>query len=325
MKQLVGSGEERRGGVAIIVASLLTCVLLTINHAVVLVAVVMATGIFSFMQNSKSESLMASFANMLPPKVAVTRDGKTDEVGAASLVPGDLVTVVGGDLIPADMRILRCSDNMQVDNASLTGESEPQKRKPKCTHDDALETQNLAFFGTQVPEGSATGVVIATGDHSVMGRIAALAMSTASEQTPINKEIHHFIIIISGIAITLGLAFFLAGVAIKTPIVTNLVFMIGIIVANVPEGLLATVTVCLTLTAKRMSVKKVKPASENEERSEQPNYCSSLRDEYHASSLHSTPRIRKKLTRFRRSWSRTSRESRRSDLPVASVVIRPAR
>ena len=127
-----------------------------------------------------------------------------------------------------------------------------------CTHDDPLETQNLCFFGTQVPEGSAKCVVISTGDHTVMGRIAKLAMSTKNEQTPINKELHHFIIIISGIAMTLGIIFLILGFVIGTPIVENLVFMIGIIVANVPEGLLATVTVCLTLTAKRMFSKKVR-------------------------------------------------------------------
>ena len=76
-------------------------------------------------------------------------------------------------------------------------------------------------------------------------------------QTPINKELHHFIIIISSIAISLGVIFLILGFVIGTPVVENLVFMIGIIVANVPEGLLATVTVCLTLTAKRMYTKKV--------------------------------------------------------------------
>jgi len=224
---------------------------------IVLCVVVFVTGCFSFFQNNKSESLMDSFKNMLPPKVKTLRDGKSDEVNAANLVPGDIVMVEGGDLIPADMRVLECSDNFHVDNAALTGESEPQKRKNVCTHDDPLETQNLCFFGTQVPEGSCKGVIISTGDNTVMGRIAALAMSTSNEQTPINKEIHHFILIISGIAMFLGILFFILGVIIGTPYIENLVFMIGIIVANVPEGLLATVTVCLTLTAQRMHKKMV--------------------------------------------------------------------
>lgn len=184
---------------------------------IVLVFVVVVTGVFSYVQNSKSESLMNSFKNMLPPKVKIIRDGNNDEILALNIVPGDIVFVEGGDLIPADIRLLECSDNFNVDNAALTGESEPQRRKPMCTHDDPLETQNLCFFGTQVPEGSAKGVVIATGDNTVMGRIAALAMSTSSDQTPINKEIHHFIVIISGIAIFLGVLFFVLNVIIGTP------------------------------------------------------------------------------------------------------------
>mmetsp|Transcript_24130 Transcript_24130/g.41178 ORF Transcript_24130/g.41178 Transcript_24130/m.41178 type:complete len:1139 (-) Transcript_24130:789-4205(-) len=224
---------------------------------IVLVVVVVVTGIFSFVQNSKSESLMNSFKSMLPPKVKVLRGGTTDEVVSTKIVPGDIVFVEAGDLIPADIRVLECSDNFQVDNAALTGESEPQKRSSVCTHDDPLETTNLCFFGTLAPEGSCKAVVIETGDRTVMGRVAALAMSTKKEQTPINKEIHHFILVISGIALFLGVLFFLLSIGIGTPFIESLVFTIGIIVANVPEGLLATVTVCLTLTAKRMHAKKV--------------------------------------------------------------------
>jgi len=224
---------------------------------IVLFFVVLATGIFSFVQNQKSDNLMKSFANMLPPKVLVCRDGKTSFEDAVKLVPGDIVEVNAGDLIPADLRILECSDNLTVDNASLTGEAEAQKRKKECTHDDPLETQNLCFFGTQVPEGSCKGVVIATGDNTVMGRIAALAMQTSNEQTPINKEIENFIHIISGIAIFLGVSFLIINAVKGVRWITNLVFMIGIIVANVPEGLITTVTVCLTLTANRMHSKMV--------------------------------------------------------------------
>uniref|UniRef100_A0A7S2VWB4 Cation-transporting P-type ATPase N-terminal domain-containing protein n=1 Tax=Triparma pacifica TaxID=91992 RepID=A0A7S2VWB4_9STRA len=223
----------------------------------VLCFVVLGTGIFSFIQNQKSDNLMKSFANMLPPKVLVLRDGETSYEEGVKLVPGDIVEINAGDLVPADLRILECSDNLVVDNASLTGEAEPQKRKKECTHEDPLETQNLCFFGTQVPEGSCKGVIISTGDHTVMGRIATLAMSTGGEQTPINKELENFIHIISGIAIALGVTFVIINAIRKEELIKNLVFMIGIIVANVPEGLITTVTVCLTLTAQRMSTKMV--------------------------------------------------------------------
>lgn len=104
------------------------------------------------------------------------------------LTPRSPLTPSGGDLVPADVRILTCSDNLVVDNSALTGESEPQKRCTKMTNEDPLETQNLCFFGTQVPEGSLKGVVVSTGDETVMGRIAKLAMSTSSEQVRIFRD-----------------------------------------------------------------------------------------------------------------------------------------
>jgi len=224
---------------------------------VVLFAVVFLTGCFSYLQNRKSDNMMAEFKAMRPPKVKVVRDGQTMLVDSAVITIGDVVLLEQGDLVPADCRIVECSPNMCVDNASLTGESEAVKRKPECTHDEVLETANLAFFGTQVPEGSARTIVVKIGDETLIGRIASLALSTESDQTPINKEIEHFIFIISGIAISLGVTFFAVMLASDSDPILALVFMIGIIVANVPEGLLATVTVCLTLTAKRMFTKKV--------------------------------------------------------------------
>jgi len=224
---------------------------------IVLAAVVTITAIFSYLQNRKASKLMDSFKGMMPPQVVVIRDDTLSEKDAKYLVRGDIVRVKGGDKIPADLRVLVCSDNCQVDNASLTGESEPCKRTDQFTHENPLETKNLAFFGTSVPQGSLTGIVVNTGDQTVMGRIAFLATATTAEQTPIAKEIEHFVHIVSAIAIFLGVLFFVIGIVIGTPVIVNLVFMIGIIVANVPEGLLATVTVCLTLTAKRMAIKKV--------------------------------------------------------------------
>lgn len=224
---------------------------------IVLSAVVTITGLFSYYQNSKSDNLMESFANMLPPEITVIRDNKKFSLEAQLLVVGDIVELVGGDLIPADIRILQCSDNMTVDNSSLTGENEPLKRSPNKTDDKPMETRNLAFFGTQIPEGSCTGLVVRAGQDTFMGKIATLAMTADNEVTPINKEIHIFINMISAIALFLGLTFFIINLVLGADLITNCVFVIGIIVANVPEGLLATVTVCLTLTANRMHTKKV--------------------------------------------------------------------
>jgi len=142
-----------------------------------------------------------------------------------------------------------------VDNSSLTGESEPQSRGPEYTHENPLETKNLAFFSTNAVEGTAKGIVVMIGDNTVMGRIAGLATGLETGETPIAKEIAHFIHIITGVAVFLGVSFFIIAFILGYNWLDAVIFLIGIIVANVPEGLLATVTVCLTLTAKRMASK----------------------------------------------------------------------
>uniref|UniRef100_A0A669DNK1 Sodium/potassium-transporting ATPase subunit alpha n=1 Tax=Oreochromis niloticus TaxID=8128 RepID=A0A669DNK1_ORENI len=176
---------------------------------IVLTAVVVITGCFSYFQEAKSSKIMESFKNMVP----------------------------------------------QVDNSSLTGESEPQSRSPDCTHDNPLETRNIAFFSTNCVEGTARGIVICTGDRTVMGRIATLTSGLETGKTPIAVEIEHFIHIITGVAVFLGVTFFILAIILGYTWLEAVIFLIGIIVANVPEGLLATVTVCLTLTAKRMAKK----------------------------------------------------------------------
>jgi sodium/potassium-transporting ATPase subunit alpha len=223
---------------------------------VVLALVVLVTGIFSYFQESKSSQIMEGFKNMMPTLATVHRSGEVLKIDSKDLVVGDIVDIVTGQKIPADIRIIE-AHNFKVDNSSLTGESEAQPRGPEMTHENPLETRNLAFYGTLALEGSALAIVYRTGDGTVMGRIAGLAASTKSEDTPIHKEIHHFILIITSVALFLGASFFLIGVMLGQNPVTNLVFVIGIIVANVPEGLLATVTVSLTLTARRMASKQV--------------------------------------------------------------------
>jgi sodium/potassium-transporting ATPase subunit alpha len=225
---------------------------------IVLFAVVSITATFSYFQNRKADKLMDSFKNMMPSVVTVTRGGNEIKVDAANLVRGDIVSMKAGDKVAADIRVLSCTDDAKVDNASLTGESEPQKRSPDFTHENPLETRNLCFFGTLVPSGKIQGIVVSTGDNTVMGRIATLSTVTSTTQSPINVEIEKFVHIVSAIAIFLGVTFFIVIMASPNPnFISALVFMIGIIVANVPEGLLATVTVCLTLTARRMADKMI--------------------------------------------------------------------
>merc|ERR1711935_368174 len=222
---------------------------------VVLSAVVTVTGIFSYYQESKSAKIMEGFKNLVPQYALVRRNnGEKLTITADTLTLGDIVEIKFGDRCPADLRVLEAR-GFKVDNSSLTGESEPQARSPEFTHENPLETKNLAFFSTNAVEGTCVGMVVNIGDNTVMGRIAGLASGLEGGQTPIAKEIEHFIHIITGVAVFLGVSFFIIAFILGYNWLDAVIFLIGIIVANVPEGLLATVTVCLTLTAKRMAAK----------------------------------------------------------------------
>ncbi|XP_049320680.1 potassium-transporting ATPase alpha chain 1 isoform X7 [Astyanax mexicanus] len=222
--------------------------------AITLIAVVVVTGCFGYYQEFKSTNIIASFKNLVPQQALVIRDGQKNQINANLLVVGDLVEIKGGDRVPADIRVIT-SQGCKVDNSSLTGESEPQTRSPECTHESPLETRNIAFFSTTCLEGVATGVIINTGDRTIIGRIASLASGVGNEKTPIAIEIEHFVDIIAGLAIFFGFTFFVVAMFIGYAFLEAMIFFMAIVVAYVPEGLLATVTVCLSLTAKRLARK----------------------------------------------------------------------
>eukprot|EP00127_Corallochytrium_limacisporum_P001578 Clim_evm31s66 gene=Clim_evmTU31s66 len=221
-----------------------------------LIFVVVVTGIFSYYQESKSSKVMESFAKMVPAECLCIREGKKLNMDPEELVVGDVIEVKYGDRMPADIRVIEAS-NFKVDNSSLTGESEPQTRTPESSHDNPLETRNLAFYSTSAVEGTARGIVVNTGDRTVIGRIAGLVAATENVKTPIAREVEHFIHLISAIAATLGITFFILALVIGYEWIDAVIFLISILVAVVPEGLLATLTVALTLTANRMAEKNV--------------------------------------------------------------------
>ncbi|RXM99223.1 Sodium/potassium-transporting ATPase subunit alpha-1 [Acipenser ruthenus] len=221
---------------------------------VVLAAVAIIIGCFFYYQEAKSSKIMESFKNMVPQQALVIRDGEKNSINAEEVVVGDLVEVKGGDRIPADLRIIS-ANGCKVDNSSLTGESEPQTRTPDFTNENPLETRNIAFFSTNCVEGTARGIVISTGDHTVMGRIANLASVLEVGQAPISREIEHFIHIITGVAVFIGISFFILSLIHGYSWLEAVIFLIGIIFAIVPKALLATVKVCFPLTGKRMARK----------------------------------------------------------------------
>ncbi|KNC84720.1 hypothetical protein SARC_03061 [Sphaeroforma arctica JP610] len=225
---------------------------------VALVLVVLVTAIFSFVQTVKSGDAMAGFAAMAPQNTTVIRGGELMTLSAKFVVPGDIVKIISGDKIPADVRIIEAT-NMKVDNASLTGESEPQTRTEKTTHDNPLETSNLAFSGTSCVEGSGIGVVIYTADDTVIGQLANLVSGAEEEDTPMMVEINSFVKWITIFAASLALIFLVVGL-VRDGVDTwssLIVIIIGIVVGTVPEGLPSAVAVSLALAASRMAAKNV--------------------------------------------------------------------
>jgi len=226
---------------------------------IVLAVVVFLTGLFSFYQEYSSARVMEGFRGLVPPKVTVLREGSSAVIQAREVVPGDLVVYQAGDLIAADTRIVEAI-GFKTDESSLTGETEAMRKNADAVHGTVrpVDASNLAFYGTLAVEGTAKGFVVLTGDETIMGSIASLTSGLEATETPIAREIRVFVWMISAIAISLGVVIFVLSFAVTgSGIVMSLVLGIGIIVANVPEGLLATVTVSLTLTAKRLAKKQV--------------------------------------------------------------------
>ena len=213
-----------------------------------LLVVVVLNAVVSFVQNYKVEQLMLSFLDYIPKEVALLRDGEKVLLDAKEVVPGDILYIQEGDKISADGVIISAA-RLLVDESVLTGESEPVS---KAVLGDEVEEVCLARSGATVLRGNAHVLVARTGRATSLGSISALSQSVQSGLTPMQLELQNFVHKITWLALGIGLAFFLIGFAIGNPFWTNLIFAIGIIVANVPEGLLPTVTLALTQASVRM-------------------------------------------------------------------------
>ncbi len=215
---------------------------------IALLGVVLLNATVSFVQRYKVEQLMQSFLDYIPKEVALIRDGERRLINAKETVPGDLLLVQEGDKISAD-GIIISSSQLLVDESILTGESEPVDKTDYGKHG---ELSCEAFSGTTVIRGSATILVERTGKATKIGTISELSQTVQQDMTPMQKELKIFVKKITYLALIIGLVFFAVGFVIGNTFWTNLIFAIGIIVANVPEGLLPTVTMALTQASAKM-------------------------------------------------------------------------
>ena len=220
-----------------------------------IVGVIMINGIFSFWQEYRAQEAVAALRNLLPRQTKVMRDGSIRQIAVAELVPGDIIFLTDGDIVPADCRLL-VAFGVRVNDATITGESLSRVRNTeRSTEDEVQNSSNVLLAGTIMVSGEARALVYATGMHSEFGKIAHLTQVTGATLSPLQLEIIRLSRFIAILSVFIGVVFFLIGLWIGLPFWTNLIFTIGIIVANVPEGLLPTVTLALAMATQRMAKK----------------------------------------------------------------------
>jgi sodium/potassium-transporting ATPase subunit alpha len=217
--------------------------------ALSLVGVVVLNALVSYLQNHKVEKLMISFLDYIPKMVVILRDARKIMLDAKDIVPGDILLIQEGDKISADGLVLE-SAGLLVDESILTGESLPVDKSRIENH---VEESCKAFSGSTVLKGNGRILVIRTGRMTSIGSISMLSQRVKQNLTPMQRELKNFVRKITWLSLGIGLFFFGVGFLIGNPFWTNLVFAIGIIVANVPEGLLPAVTLALTQSSMRMS------------------------------------------------------------------------
>jgi calcium-translocating P-type ATPase len=222
-----------------------------------IVFVILVSGAFSFWQDYRIDRALAALEKLLPQDVQALRDGACEQVPAERLVPGDVILLEEGSVIPADCRLMEAS-RLRINDAPLTGESIPRARDPAPSSEDDLQrSKNVLLAGTSVLSGRGKAVVFATGSQTAFGRIARLTQATGKEVSPLRRELAHLSRVIAFLAIAIGVVFFVVGAILGARFWRDVILSIGIIVAMVPEGLLPTLTLALVLAARRMSRRHV--------------------------------------------------------------------
>ena len=231
--------------------------------AVAIVAVILINALFAFVQERQAQRATTALNALLPQTATAVRDGRSRAVPTSELVPGDLVVIDEGDRISADARIV--AGEVEIDMAALTGESMPVTRcaTPAAGSAGAWMAQtDLVLSGTLCTGGEAQAVVYATGAHTELGRIAALSRRGKRERSPLERQIRRVAWLIAAVGASVGAGFVPLGMLAGLTAHDSFLFAIGLLVANVPEGLLPTITLALaagvrTLAARGAVVKRL--------------------------------------------------------------------
>jgi Ca2+-transporting ATPase len=242
-------------GILLLFASLLSAVSGLWQLSLIILGVVLLNIFFSLLQESRAEKAMQTLKHWMPEYAKVVRDGELKRVLVKEIVPGDVIVLEAGDRVPADARLISAFD-LWTNNVPLTGESEPQSRnaKPTTAFDKAyLDSPNLVFMSTSVAKGRGKAVAFATGMKTQFGKIANLTQTIHEEPSPLQKEIGNMAKYDFIIAVVVGAVFFSASlILLNLEVYSSILFMIGVMVACVPEGLQVTVSSALAINVLKM-------------------------------------------------------------------------
>jgi len=221
--------------------------------AILLIIALMNTTV-GFLQEHKAETLFQSLEQLMVSKAKVMRNGRLTEVDASQLTMGDVVYIEEGDSVPADLRIMD-EEELASNDFALTGESEPSRKFVHAITGDVLlaNRHNLLFMGTTVATGHGHGIVIGTGMHTELGRIASLSQVTSTDSSPLQKEMNNLATRLVQGTVILAVILTLIALKAKFGVHDALLFAIGIAAAMIPNGLAAEVNITLAQTAGRMA------------------------------------------------------------------------
>jgi Ca2+-transporting ATPase len=235
-------------------AALVSALLGEYKDAVAIGAIVILFAILGFIQEYRAEQAMAALKRMATPLVRVMRDNKLREITSTELVPGDIIFLEAGNLLPADVRILE-SASLRIQEAMLTGESEPIEKdsRPRSGVDLPLgDRYNMGYMGTMVTYGRGKGIVVETGMRTELGKIASMLQSVSQEITPLQHRLDQLGKLLAIIGVSIAMIIFISGILVGEPLRDMLLTSVSIAVAIIPEGLPAVVTITLALGAQRM-------------------------------------------------------------------------
>ena len=227
------------------------------QDAIAIVAILLLNAALGFLQEYRAERAVAALTELAAPQARVRRDGETHAIAADALVVGDVVRLATGDLVPADLRLL-ATVQLRVGESTLTGESAAVEKQVEAVAEEAVlgDRTTMAYKGTMVAHGRGTGVVVATGMRSELGRIATLLRETTETRTPLQKRLARFTKWLALAVLAICVVIFVLG--LLRGVAPGLMFLtaMSLAVAAIPEALPAVVTVALAMGARRAAAQQ---------------------------------------------------------------------